>query len=422
MPSDIFIGIDLGTTGARVIAIDEDAVVVGEAKSALSDHGSNHRDPTCWWAATQTALSTVTKNIDAGRVQALCVDGTSGTMLPIDAAGRPLADARMYNDPCEDGAILATISKHAVAESAAHGATSGAAKALAFQNSNPGTAMILHQADWIAGQLSGLYGSDDNNALKTGYDSVQRCWPDWMAQAGINRTLLPFVREPGTALGHILPEIAAEFGLPTPSKVVAGTTDGCAAFLATGALKPGDGVTSIGTTLVLKVISDRPIFDPESGIYSHRLLGNWLAGGASNTGGGVLLEHFTPSEIEHLSTRIDPETPLGLDYYPLRAPGERFPISDPQLPPKLSPRPNDPADFLKAMLEGIAGIEALGYAKLRELGGPRLTSVRTVGGAAQSEPLTAIRARLLGVPIDPPVHVEAAYGSALLAKSGMAGQ
>jgi sugar (pentulose or hexulose) kinase len=84
----------------------------------------------------------------------------------------------------------------------------------------------------------------------------------------------------------------------------------------------------------------------------------------------------------------------------------------------LTPRPDDPADFLKAMLEGIAGIEVLAYAKLRALGAPQLSSVRTVGGAAKNEALTGIRERLLDVAIKPPTHVEAAYGSALLARHG----
>jgi len=51
----------------------------------------------------------------------------------------------------------------------------------------------------------------------------------------------------------------------------------------------------------------------------------WLAGGASNSGGAALLAHFTPDRMAELSPRIDPETDTGLDYYPLPAPGERFP-------------------------------------------------------------------------------------------------
>src|SRR6478672_3352777 len=140
------------------------------------------------------------------------------------------------------------------------------------------------------------------------------------------------------------------------SVVVAGSTDGCAAFLATGADKPGHAVTSLGSTLVLKLASEHPVFAPEYGLYSHRIGDVWLAGGASNTGGAVLAHYFAPARIAELSANIDPATRTGLDYYPLVKPGERFPIADPTLAPRLEPRPLDDAEFLKAIFEGIAGI------------------------------------------------------------------
>lgn len=418
MPNSLFIGIDVGTTGARAIAINADGDVVGEGKSPMSEHGQDHRDPAIWLASVRTALAQVTGAIDCAHVKAISVDGTSGSMLPIDRDGQPLATSRMYNDGCDDLGILETISECAPLESAAHGSTSGAAKALIFQGIAPSAHLILHQADWIAGQLCGVYASDDNNALKTGYDSQARSWPEWMERAGINRAVLPDVHEPGTVVGPILPAFASEFGLPKNVLLVSGTTDGCAAFLATGASEPGDSVTSIGTTLILKILSDKPIFDPTSGIYSHRLLGNWLAGGASNTGGGVLLKYFSTSEIAELSKQIDPTTHLGLGFYPLAQPGERFPIADPKLEPKVSPRPENDADFLKALFEGIGAVEKLGYDKLSALGAPALKSVRTVGGAAQNDVLTQLRLSLLGVERRVAWHVEAAYGSALLAKHG----
>lgn len=419
MKNDLFLGIDLGTTGARAIAMQPDGAVAGEARSALEDHGQNHRAPDVWWATVVSAVSQVLAQVDPGQIRSICVDGTSGSMLAMDSLGQPLSDGRMYNDACDDPAILEAISRAAPRESAAHGATSGAAKALILQAAHPDCAAILHQADWITGRLCGVYASDDNNALKTGYDSVHACWPTWMDAAGIDRDLLPEVFEPGTAIGPVLPQIAREFGLSDDVQLISGTTDGCAAFLATGAAEPGDGVTSIGTTLILKIISDTPIFDPDSGIYSHRLLGNWLAGGASNTGGGVLMDHFSLNEIEDLSRKIDPESHLGLDYYPLSTPGERFPIADPQLAPRLEPRPESQSEFLKALFEGIAGVEALGYAKLHALGAPKCTSVRTVGGAARNDVMTRIRGRILDTPITSPAHVEAAYGAAILARRGM---
>ena len=64
-----------------------------------------------------------------------------------------------------------------------------------------------------------------------------------------------------------------------------------------------------------------------------------VAGGASNTGGTVLRQHFTNDELAELSKSIDPAAPSGLDYYPLAKPGERFPVYDPKMTPRLEPRP-----------------------------------------------------------------------------------
>lgn len=419
MSGDLYLGLDLGTSGARAVVIDRAGVLLAQGKSAMAEHGADHRAPAVWWAAAAAALRGCLGGLSADQrkgLRALAVDGTSGTMVPVDAAGRPLAPARMYNDGCEDAAVLAAISAHAPATSAAHGATSGLARALMFQGQ--GAHKVLHQADWIAFQLSGLMVSDDNNALKTGYDPVAGGWPAWMAHTGLDMELLPAVQEPGTVVGKVTAQAAADFGLPEDLVVVAGTTDGCASFLATGADRPGDGVTALGTTLTIKLLSDRPIFAPEYGIYSHRLLGMWLAGGASNSGGAALLAHFTADEMAALSPQIDPEVDLGLDYYPLPKPGERFPIADPVMAPRLTPRPEDPAAFLHGLFDGIAGVEALAYRRLAELGAPRLASVRSVGGGAGNPVWTRIRERRLGVAMLAPASDEAAYGTALLARAG----
>ncbi len=408
----LYLGLDIGTSGARAVVIDGAAQVKATAKSAMADHGPNPRDPVIWWAAAETALKAALAQVDAGAVRAMAVDGTSGTMVGLDAEGAVIGDGLMYNDACTDADILRAIADHAPATSAAHGPTSGAARAVLL--ARRGAMRVAHQADWIAGRLSGDWVSDANNALKTGYDPVAGAWPDWLARAGVDIATLPPVVEPGTVTGRI-----TGFGL-TDCRMVAGTTDGCASFLATGASEPGDGVGALGTTLTVKLLSDRPIFAPEYGIYSHRLLGQWLAGGASNSGGAALLAHFTPDHMATLSARIDPETDTGLDYYPLPAPGERFPIADPAMLPRITPRPQDDATFLQGLFEGVAGVEALAFRRLAELGAPPLRSVRSVGGGAANPVWTRLRARRLNVPMPAPLSDEAAFGTALLALRGAA--
>lgn len=415
MSADLYLGLDLGTSGARALVIDAAGEIVASGKSALSEHGPNPRDPRTWAAAATSAVKAALAGTQPKRVRALSVDGTSGTVLAVDARGEPLGAGLMYNDAAEPTGVLA-IAESAPDVSAAHGATSGLAKAMQLRALKPNR--VLHQADWIASRFSGRYVTDANNALKTGYDPVVGRWPDWIGDLGFNVGLLPDVFAPGQAVGTVTHEAAVEFGLDVSAKVVAGTTDGCASFLATGAAEVGDAVTAIGTSLTLKLLSDRPIFEPRYGVYSHLLLGRWLAGGASNSGGGVLLSFFTAAEMEALSPQLDPDRPTGLDYYPLARPGERFPVNDPAFPPRVTPRPQERARFLQGLFEGVAAVEALGYSRLAELGAPPLRSLRTVGGGARNPAWTRIRARVIGAPVLDARSDEAAYGAALLAKAG----
>jgi sugar (pentulose or hexulose) kinase len=78
---------------------------------------------------------------------------------------------------------------------------------------------------------------------------------------------------------------------------------------------------------------------------------SWLVGGASNTGGAVLRQHFSNEQLQQLSQRINLSQPTGLDYYPLVTPGERFPVNDPGMQPRLLPRPEDDALFLQGKAE-----------------------------------------------------------------------
>ncbi len=416
-------GIDLGTSGVRCCVIDEAHNIVAESRTpgnpTTSPHpGWSQQEPEAWWTQVCHCLQQLPPDIRR-KLSQLAVDGTSSTLLLSDPTGTPLTPALMYNDT-RATAEAQRISTIAPAESAAHGASSSLAKLLwLLKNTHPNhPAHALHQADWINGRLSDCWSiSDYNNALKLGYDPINLCWPQWIHQLGCDTTLLPHVVAPGSDIGTIHPAVAQTLGLPTNLKILTGTTDSTAAFIATGATQPGDAVTSIGSTLVMKIISEKPTFTPEYGVYSHRLGKRWLVGGASNTGGAVLRKYFTIEQIETLSRKINPRKDTGLDLYPLLEPGERFPISDPNLKPRIPPAENlKPEIFLQALLEGIANIEATAYQRLHELGTPYPKQVLTAGGGAKNDVWTAIRARKLGVQVTTPEHTEAAYGTALIGK------
>ncbi len=422
--ADLFVGIDCGTSGVRALAIDADRNAVAEAAVAMADCGSDLRAPAVWLKAMQGALTALFDQVDATRVRAVSVDGTSGTLLPIDKTGKPLLGALMYNDAVSDDAILKRIAETAPTESAVHGANSALARFIKLQNAaaeagGSSVYRILHQADWLAGQLSGRFDqSDQNNSLKTGYDSIAARWPNWVGECGADMALLPAVSTAGSQTGQARGVMAKQLGLSAAVKIVAGTTDGCASFLATGASEAGDAVTALGTTLTIKLLSDKPLFAPEYGIYSHRIGDRWLAGGASNTGGNVLLHYFSVDEIDALSSKIDTSSPSELDYYPLVKPGERFPINDPDLSPRVTPRPDDDAAFLKGLFTGIASVEKLAYERLQQLGAPALKTLRSVGGGASNPVWRDIRHQKLNVAPAELLFTEAAAGTALLAREG----
>jgi sugar (pentulose or hexulose) kinase len=412
------IGLDLGTSGVRAVAVDASGKILAIGSATLPPTKATgtrrEQSPEDWWNGCRTALDELSLKLDLSAARAIAVDATSGTILPVDNHNRPLSAARMYDDS-DTGDLAAKIKSLAPRESAAHGATSPAARALEWTKL-PRLHCIIHQADWINGCLGATnWQTDENNALKTGYDPVSRTWPDWLRAFGLSPGILPEVVPVGTPIGHVSGQAAIALGIPEGITIAAGTTDGCATFLASGATESGEASTALGSTIVLKLLSDRPVFAPELGIYSHRIGNTWLAGGASNCGGKTLLKFFTQDQLASLESSLDPAKPTGTDYYPLPSVGERFPASDPHLAPRLTPRPADDAQFLQGIYEAFARVEQTGYVKLAELGGPTLRNVRHAGGGSRSSAWMSLRASALGVPQLPAWSEEAAAGAARLA-------
>ncbi|MBI5918037.1 MAG: FGGY-family carbohydrate kinase [Nitrosomonadales bacterium] len=419
-----FLGLDFGTSGARACVIDANARLIHHDQVSFPAE----QTPQDWREALFALLSRLPTYL-ARQLRGITLDATSATVLLCDAALEPVSPALLYHDGRATAEALALKSiappGHTVC-----GATSGLAKFLWLTRHAEVVRAVhfLHQADWLAALLTGLSGvSDYHNALKTGYDVEHLCWPEWVLTLP-HSTLLPQVVAPGTAIATISAALAQRFGIAPDCRIHAGTTDSIAAFIAAGVTQPGEAVTSLGTTLVLKLLSERRVEAAEFGVYSHRYGDLWLAGGASNSGGGVLRQFFDDAQLAELSARIDPTQDSPLDYYPLPRPGERFPVNDPQLAPRLSPRPLRPgsgptennAEFLHGLLQGLARIEAAGYAKLAELGATPLRAVVTAGGGAKNAVWRQMRERLLGVPVTATDQAEAAFGAALLGMRGLA--
>ncbi|MEG4404209.1 FGGY-family carbohydrate kinase [Microcoleus sp. MON2_D5] len=438
---NLYLGIDFGTTGARSTVIDSQGTIHCETEYTFANNGQQQTElPSVWQNALWDSIEQIPPAI-RNQVRAIALDGTSSTVMLCNTEGIPVCEPILYND-ARGAAVTERLRAIAPDNHTVLSATSSLAKLLWWQEggleahattqfSLCGTGILpveklyfLHQADWLAFLLHGKLGiSDYHNALKLGFDVDTLCYPNWLIEgiAGAATPELPEVVAPGTPVGEVRVQVGDRFGFPRDCMICAGTTDSIAAFLASGVNLPGEAVTSLGSTLAVKLLSHTRVDDSRYGIYSHKLGDLWLVGGASNTGGAVLRHFFTDVELNNYSTQIDPEQESLLDYYPLLKKGDRFPINDPNLAPRLEPRPTDSVEFLHGLLESIARIEARGYQLLQELGATPLTKVYTAGGGAKNAVWSAIRKRYLKVPVETPIHTAAAYGVALLAMRGAMG-
>lgn len=414
-----YLGIDFGTSGARTQLIDDHGQAVSEDQRHFGTLTAQQLAST-WREALWDLIASLPAAVRTG-LAAIAIDGTSGTVLACDRELRATHPALLYND-ARAAAEAAQIKRVSPAGHPAASVTSGLAKVLWLKRrlGYIGARLYLNQADWLAALLTEQPGfTDYHNALKMGLDLESLTWPAWMA-ALIDLAYLPKPVIPGTVIGTVSAKRARYLGISPACVLRAGSTDSIAAFLAAGATQTGQAVTSLGSTTVLKLLSATRVESAEHGVYSHWFGPRWLAGGASNAGGTVLRQFFDNRQLEALSAQIDPDAISPLDYMPLPAVGERFPVNDPQLAPRLTPRPADDAAFLHGILQGLTRIEVEGYRLLKTLGASTLTEVITAGGGAQNVCWQQMRQKHLGVPVRRAAHAEAAYGMARLAREGTA--
>jgi sugar (pentulose or hexulose) kinase len=421
-----FLGIDFGTSGARCCVINKSGVSLCSTKAAYTSSEPNQL-ASAWETALFELIDSIPTDIK-GTITCLAIDGTSSTTLLIDAAtGELLQPPKMYNEAQEPHIvdIVKTMAPlgHTVTASTSTLAKvvtwheAGIWQAAAAQGKTP---LVLHQSDWLASRLHGYDTgvTDWNNCLKLGFDPGNCEYPDFIVDQDFASILPPVVCAPGTPLAPITPAIAKKTGLSNECVVCAGTTDSIAATLAAGISEPGQAVTSLGSTLAIKLFSETRADDAAYGVYSHRIGDVWLVGGASNTGGAVLRKYFTDAELKALTPKMDARSSTGLKYTVLLKKGERFPLNDPEMEPCLEPRPSDDAVFLQGMLEAMAATEAAAYRKLTELGASPVKEILTAGGGAANPVWTELRSKAIGAPVKAAVNGEAAYGAAILARQG----
>lgn len=437
MPA-VFCGIDVGTQGARCLIVRADGRPVGAGECALPPsqaalpEGWAEQEPGAWLAAVRAALAQALRALNRrppfpDTVAALSVTGTSGTLCVLGSDHRPLVPAIMYDD--------SRSTREAAAVQEAGSAVAGKLgyrfnfsfalpKALWLKRRRPEilarAALLLSPADYVTGWLTGNWArSDQTNVLKWGYDVLEDRWPDFIEKdLGIPLALLPAVQLSGSRAGAVTAARAAELGLPPGTPVAAGMTDGCASQFAAGAVSPGQFSTTIGTTMVIKGVSERLLLDPKGRIYCHRHpAGWWLPGGASNAGAECLAVEFGDEETRSRSADALDHSPTGLVAYPLVGKGERFPFHAPDARRFLIGTPRDRDELFAAYLEGVACLERLAYETLEDLGAPVGDTISSAGGGSRSDAWLQIRADTLGRRVQRPALTGAAMGAALLAAS-----
>lgn len=435
------LGIDLGTQGVRSMIATLKGEVVAEEKESiefsLQEGRRFEQDPREWWEKTKRCLLKVLLTFDSSgykraSIRALSVTSTSGTVVPVDNEGNPLTNALMYNDSrAQDEAhVVNEVARDFTERLGYRFDPSFALCKVLWIKRNlleifERASLFLHPTDYLIGHLTGIWGvSDISNTLKMGYDLMERRWPSFIEEKlGIPLEKLPKVVRSGEVVGTLKTSLAEELGLPLDLLVVAGATDGTAAFYASGAQRPGDVSSTLGTTLVVRSISERHVKDPLGRVYCHlHPEGFWLPGGASNTGGECLTHFFPNEDLASWDEKVASlSLPSPLLVYPLTRKGERFPFAHPQAEFFMVGEKKGNLEFYAACLEGVGYVERYGFELLEALGATPIRRVFVSGSGSKSPIWRKIRANILNLPLYLPRFPDAAMGACIMASCPLLG-
>ncbi|TJZ62945.1 carbohydrate kinase [Sphingobacterium olei] len=425
-----FFGVDVGTQGIRVVLVDQNGhtVASGARHFFWGERFREEQSPEMWWQECSSIIggivNSLPKAVDKRAIMALSVTSTSGTVIPLDSKQKPLHPAIMYSDgrSVRQGKRCQKLALRYVADGyTGFNSSSGISKILWYMETYPEKvpeiALWVHASDYIIGRFCGNFSvTDYTNVLKSGYDLQTFQWPVYLIQElGFKKEWLQNVVPSGTVVGKLQPQLCAAWGL-LPLDVVVGMTDGCATQMASGAVKPGDWNTTIGTTMVIKGVTRNNLIDPLGRLYSHRHPeGYWMPGGASNTGADWISIDF-PTDLDALNTAAQRYIPTGKLAWPLKQQGERYPIMAPNAVGFAIDGLTKEVQYA-ANLEGVACIERLAYEIIEELSGEEVRAIYTAGGGSNSEIWLQIRASLMNVPIYKCKEASGALGAAIMAAS-----
>jgi xylulokinase len=425
------VGLDVGTTGAKALAVDETGRVLARAERdyalATPRPGWAEQDPEDWWRAAESALA----QVSAGReVAGVGLSGQMHGLVCLDRSERVLRPAILWNDQ-RTAAECAELEKRVGLERlialTGNRALTGftAPKLLWLRRHEPDVygrvAHVLLPKDYVRLRLTGERAIDVADASGTLlFDVPHRRWSDEVLEAlELPAAWLPPALESPAPAGNARVESA---GAAVP--VAAGAGDQAAAALGVGVDGPGALSVVLGTSGV--VLAGLAGYEPDPQarvhVFCHALPDRWLAMGVMLSAAGSLAwlrdalapgAHF--SELVAEAERWQPGAE-GLLFAPYLA-GERTPHADPDARGAftgLSLR-HDRGALVRSVLEGVAFGLRDSLQLLRELGvDPH--AARVSGGGARSALWCRIAASVLRLPLELTAAEEgSAYGAALLA-------
>jgi xylulokinase len=435
------LGIDLGTSELKLALLAEDGQLLATAGAPLAlarprPHWAE-QDPQDWWDALVRAAGELRAAAPAAwaAVQAIGLSGQMHGAVLLDTRHEVLRPAILWCDTRSSAECVELVRRlPGLAEIAGNLAMPGftAPKLLWVQRHEPDvharTARVLLPKDWLRWRLAGDCLSDLSDASGTLWlDVGARAWSDALLDAGgMTRRQMPGLVEGTDIAGRLQAEAAQALGLPAGLPIAGGGGDNAASAVGIGAVEPGEGFLSLGTSGVLFVVTDRHRPNPARAVHAfcHALPGRWhqmsvmlsaancLQWAARLTGcasAGALLDRAVALDDAERA-----RAPLFLPYLS----GERTPHNDPHAQGAFFGMDNDTdaARLGHAVLEGVGFGLADGLDALRAAG-TQVERLSLVGGGARSAHWAQLLADILGIELVTAEGAEAggAMGAARLA-------
>jgi len=279
----IYLGVDLGTSSVKILAVNDKGDVVGEESRTYPlerpfDKWSE-QDPKLWWEGSKDAIKALGTRLNLQEVAAISFGGQMHGLVALDSNNNVLRNAILWNDgrtEKQSNYLNEVIGKEKLTELTGNFSFPGFTlpKILWIEENEKELfdqiSMILLPKDYVAFKFSGVYSTDYSDAAGTLLLNVKdRKWSEEMCKIGhVSINQLPKLYESFEAVGTILPQVAAELGINKDALIVAGAGDNAAAAIGTGCVKDGACNVSLGTSGTIFAASDKYIFDKECPLHS----------------------------------------------------------------------------------------------------------------------------------------------------------